>query len=127
MSKSNDNPVFYAQYAHARICSILKACDDYPEPENFDGLVHEKEIELIKTLSEYPNVVSETARTRQVHRITHYIQNLASKFHSFYSVCKVNDPANPDQSAQRTALLEAVKIVLADALNLIGVEAVETM
>lgn len=126
VSQTNENPVFYAQYAHARICSILKQAD-YPAPESFDGLVHEKEIELLKTLAEYPSVIEQTARTRQVHKISHYIQNLASKFHSFYTACKVNDPENPELSAQRIALLQAVRIVLEDALNLIGVSAPESM
>ena len=126
-SQTSDNPVFYAQYAHARMASILKAASDLPEPENYNGLVHEKEIELMKALQEYENVIAETARTRQVHRMTHYIQSLASKFHSFYTVCKVNDPSNPELSAQRMALVKAVKTVLASALDLIGVEAPESM
>lgn len=126
-SKTNDNPVYYAQYAHARMCSILKGAKDLPKAENFEGLDNEKEIELLKTLQEYEKVVAESARTRQAHKITHYIQNLASKFHSFYTVCKVNDPANPELSAKRLALVEACEIVLASALNLIGVEAVESM
>lgn len=126
--QSSENPVYYAQYAHARICSILRSIDGcYPKAQSFEGLEHEKEIELLKTLSDYPNVVAETARTRQVHKITHYIQNLATRFHSFYTLCKVNDPENPELSAKRIALLEAVRIVLADALELIGVEAVESM
>ncbi|MCF0245770.1 MAG: arginine--tRNA ligase [Ileibacterium sp.] len=126
-SQTNDNPVFYAQYAHARMASILKAAADLPKPENYNGLVHEKEIELMKALQEYENVIAETARTRQVHRMTHYIQSLASKFHSFYTVCKVNDPANPELSAQRMALVKAAKTVLASALDLIGVDAPESM
>lgn len=126
VSQTNENPVFYAQYAHARICSILKNAD-FGKPTRYDGLVHEKEIDLLKTLAEYPSVIESSARTRQVHKITHYIQNLASKFHSFYTACKVNDPSNPELSAQRIALLEAVQTVLADALSLIGVSAPESM
>ncbi len=126
VSQSNENPVYYAQYAHARICSILRNAN-YPAPQDFSGLDNEKEIELLKVLAEYPSVVEQTGRTRQVHRMTHYIQNLASKFHSFYSACKVNDPENPELSAKRIALLQAVQIVLADALSLIGVSAPESM
>lgn len=126
-SKSNENPVYYAQYAHARMCSILKGAADIPEAESYDGLDDEKEIELLKTLQEFEKVVADAARTRQAHKITHYIQNLASKFHSFYSSCKVNDPANPELSAKRIALVKACRIVLAEALDLIGVEAVESM
>lgn len=129
VAQSNENPVYYAQYAHARICSILKAAqsENYPTVQSYEGLVHEKEIDLLKTLAQYPNVIEQTARTRQVHKISHYIQNLASKFHSFYSACKVNDPANPELSAQRLGLLQATRIVLADALSLIGVSAPESM
>ena len=127
VSKTNENPVYYAQYAHARICSILKQTEGYSTPTDFKDLIHEKEIDLLKTLQEYPSVIEQTARTRQVHRISHYIQNLAAKFHSFYGACKVNDPQNPELSAQRIALLQAVQIVLADALSLIGVSAPESM
>lgn len=129
VAQSNENPVYYAQYAHARICSILKAAqsENYPTVQSYEGLVHEKEIDLLKTLAQYPNVIEQTARTRQVHKISHYIQNLASKFHSFYSACKVNDPSNHELSAQRLGLLQATRIVLADALSLIGVSAPESM
>lgn len=126
-SQSNDNPVYYAQYAHARMCSILKNSPEYPAVDNYEGLDHEKEIELLKVLQDYENVVAETAQTRQVHRIAHYIQNLATKFHSFYTFCRVNDPENPELSAKRLALVNASRIVLANALNLLAVEAVECM
>lgn len=126
-TQSNDNPVYYAQYAHARMCSILKQKGDLEIADHFELLQHEKEIELIKMLQEFPNVIADTARTRQVHKIVHYIQNLAAKFHSFYNACKVIDPNNPELSSQRLALVEAAKIVLANALWCIGVEAVETM
>lgn len=129
VSQSNENPVYYAQYAHARICSILKAAHDnaYPEAKSFDLLVDPREVDLLKTLAQYPSVIEQTARSRQVHKITHYIQNLATRFHSFYSACKVNDPSNPELSAERLGLLEGTKIVLADALGLIGVSAPESM
>jgi arginyl-tRNA synthetase len=126
-SKSNDNPVYYAQYAHARMCSILKAAQDIPEADNYDLLSHEKEIELMKSLADFKKVIADTARTRQVHKMTHYIHNLASNFHSFYAACKVNDPQNLALSAQRIALVKATKITLANALDLIGVQAVESM
>lgn len=125
--KSNENPVYYAQYAHARMCSILRQVPEWAMPETLERLTHEKEIDLMKTLQEYPKVVAETAKSRQVHKMCHYIQNLASKFHSFYNACKVNDPNDKDLTDQRLALVKAAQIVLADALNLIGVEAVESM
>lgn len=127
VSQSSDNPVYYAQYAHARMCSILKNSPEYPEADNYEGLDHEKEIELLKVLQDYPNVIAETARSRQVQRIAHYIQNLAAKFHSFYTVCRVNDPEQPELSAKRLALVNATRIVLADALSLLGVDAPESM
>lgn len=127
VKQSSDNPVYYAQYAHARMCSILKGLPELPAPESYTRLVHEKEIDLLKTLQEYPSVVQDAARTRQAHRIVHYIQNLAARFHSFYNVCKVNDPADPELSAERAALISACRTVLADALSLIGVEAPESM
>ncbi|WP_305153009.1 arginine--tRNA ligase [uncultured Dubosiella sp.] len=125
--KSNENPVYYAQYAHARMCSILKQAPEWTKPETFDRLTHEKEIDLMKTLQEYNKVVSETARTRQVHKMCHYIQNLASKFHSFYNACKVIDSNDSELTNQRLSLVKATQIVLADALGLIGVQAVESM
>lgn len=127
VKQSSDNPVYYAQYAHARMCSILKGLPELPARESYTRLVHEKEIDLLKTLQEYPSVVQDAARTRQAHRIVHYIQNLAARFHSFYNVCKVNDPADPELSAERAALISACRSVLADALSLIGVEAPESM
>lgn len=125
--KSNENPVYYAQYAHARMCSIQKQAQDIELATSYGLLVDEKEIELMKTLQEFNKVIVDTAKSRQVHRMCHYIQNLASKFHSFYNACKVIDRDNLELSAQRLALVKATQIVLANALDCIGVEAVESM
>ncbi len=125
--KSNENPVYYAQYAHARMCSIQKQAADIEIADSFADLKHEKEIELMKTLQEFNKVIVDTAKTRQVHKMCHYIQNLASKFHSFYNACKVIDKENLELSSQRLALVKATQIVLANALDCIGVEAVESM
>lgn len=125
--KSNENPVYYAQYAHARMCSIQKQAKDIELAASFEDLTNEKEIELMKTLQEFNKVIIESARTRQVHKVCHYIQNLASKFHSFYNACKVIDRDNLALSSQRLALVKATQIVLANALETIGVEAVESM
>ena len=125
--KSNDNPVYYAQYAHARMCSIQKQVQGIEIADHFERLVHEKEIDLMKSLQEFNKVIIETAKTRQVHKMCHYIQNLASKFHSFYNACKVIDMEDVDLSSQRLALVKATQIVLANALDCIGVEAVESM
>ena len=125
--QSNDNPVYYAQYAHARICSILRQASEIAEAQSFELLTHEKEIALMKYINEFTNVVSDAARSRAPHKVCNYIQKLAQHFHSFYNVCKVNDPQQPELSSQRLALLKATKITLKNALYLIGVDAIEKM
>lgn len=125
--QSNDNPVYYAQYAHARICSILRQAPDMKQPEDYALLTHEKEVQLLKYINEFPNVVADAARMRAPHKVCNYIQKLASFFHSFYNACKVIDMDHEELSAQRLALLKATKITLKNALDLIGVEATEKM
>ncbi len=125
--QSNDNPVFYAQYAHARMCSILKNIDLSVTVENYDLLIHDKEVQLMKYINEFPSVVSDAAMQRAPHKVCNYIQKLASLFHSFYGACKVNDKENEALSAQRLDLLKACRITLSNALELIGVEATEKM
>ena len=126
-SQSNDNPVYYAQYAHARMCSILRQADDVMPAESFERLTNEKEIDLMKYINEFTNVVSDAAKLRAPHKVCNYIQKLAQKFHSFYNACKVLDKNDMELSAQRLALVKAAKITLRNALNLIGVEALEKM
>ena len=99
----------------------------HEQTKQIEDLTNEKEIELMKSLQEFNKVIVETAQSRQVHKMCHYIQNLASKFHSFYNVCKVVDRDNLELSSQRLALVKATQIVLANALECIGVEAVESM
>lgn len=125
--QSNDNPVYYAQYAHARMCSILRQAPEMKKPEGYALLTHEKEVQLLKYINEFPNLVADAARMRAPHKVCNYIQKLASYFHSFYSACKVIDMDNEELSAQRLALLKATKITLKNALDLIGVEAIEKM
>ena len=128
-SKSNENPVYYAQYAHARMCSIkaqaAKANIDYSD--KYDLLVNPKEIELVKHINEFRNVIIDSAINRTPHKITNYVQRLAQLFHSFYNDCYVIDKENIELSMQRLALVEATRITLKNALNLIGVEAPEKM
>ena len=126
-SQSNDNPVYYAQYAHARMCSILRQADDVMPAESFERLTNEKEIDLMKYINEFTNVVSDAAKLRAPHKVCNYIQKLAQKFHSFYNACKVLDKNDMELSAQRLALVKAAKITLRNALDLIGVEALEKM
>lgn len=125
--QSNDNPVYYAQYAHARICSILRQAPEFPVCTSYELLMHEKEVQLLKYINEFPGVVADAARTRAPHKMCNYIQKLASYFHSFYNACKVIDTEHIALSAQRLALLKATKITLSNALNLIGVEAIDKM
>ncbi|MEG0360362.1 MAG: arginine--tRNA ligase [Longicatena sp.] len=125
--QSNDNPVYYAQYAHARICSILRQAPEMKEATSFALLTHEKEIDLMKYINEFTNVVSDAAKNRAPHKVCNYIQKLAQYFHSFYNACKVINVEDEEMSAQRLALLKATKITLKNALDLIGVVAIDKM
>lgn len=125
--QSNDNPVYYAQYAHARICSILRQAQGYKTAESFEKLTHEKEIALLKLINEFGNIVADSARDRAPHKMCNYIQKLAQYFHSFYNACKVINPEDELLSSQRLRLLLATKITLKNALQLIGVDAIEKM
>ncbi|PID05308.1 MULTISPECIES: arginine--tRNA ligase [unclassified Sporosarcina] len=130
VSKSNENPVYYAQYAHARICSILRQAKEQnveASTENVTLLQDEKELELLKKLGDFPKLISDSARMRAPHRVTTYIQELAASFHSFYNANKVLDPENKDLSEARLALITATKTTIANALKLVGVEAPERM
>ena len=131
VSQSNENPVYYAQYAHARICSILRQADDaglFRSEENV-GLLQdsEKAIDLMKKIGDFPQVVADAAKLRAPHRIATYIQELASAFHTFYSTDKVVDPDNKELSEARLALVTATRTTVANALRLIGVAAPERM
>jgi len=129
--QTNENPVYYVQYAYARICSIFrgaeaKGFDLAKLPTSFETLSSSKAFELIGELSGYPHAVKMAATQRAPHKITNYINGLASSFHSFYNDEQViTDDAL--KSYERLALLNAVKIVLKDALSLVGVSAPEIM
>ncbi|MGJ7920700.1 arginine--tRNA ligase [Neobacillus sp. LXY-4] len=131
VSQSNENPVYYAQYAHARISSILRQGEEQgltlDENAEFSLIGAEKEIELLKKLGEFPQAVSEAAQKRMPHRITNYIFDLASTFHSFYNAEKVLDLENKQKTKARLSLVKAVQITLRNALALIGVSAPEKM
>ena len=126
-----ENPVYYVQYAHARICSILrKASDEGHEPDAVGArlylLVHPSEDELMRKLASYEEVVPEAADRRAPQRITHFVEELASVFSAFYRDCKVvTDDA--DLTGARLALCVAAGAVIADALGLLGVSAPERM
>ncbi|HSI67769.1 MAG TPA: arginine--tRNA ligase [Planococcus sp. (in: firmicutes)] len=130
VSQSNENPVYYSQYAHARICSILRQAEEQgftASTEHLDLLTHEKEIDVLKKIGDFPQVIADAAKQRAPHRVTTYIQDLAAQFHSFYNANKVLDASNEDLTRARLALITAVKATLANALKTVGVNAPEKM
>ncbi|MGR9048455.1 arginine--tRNA ligase [Halobacillus faecis] len=129
-SESNENPVYYVQYAHARICTMLKQAEEKGlVKDSYDGsyLTAEKEEDLLKRLGEFPQVVADAAEKRTPHRVTQYAFDLASNLHSFYNAVKVLDDENPELTAARIALMKAVRTTLNNALRLIGVSAPNQM
>ncbi|MEH7234673.1 arginine--tRNA ligase [Bacillus sp. JJ1562] len=131
VSQSNENPVYYAQYAHARICSMLRSGDEMNITLDgnyaLENINSEKEIDLLKKLGEFPAAVTEAAEKRIPHRISNYINELAAALHSFYNAEKVLDQDNLDKTKARLALMKAVQITLQSSLKLIGVSAPEKM
>lgn len=123
--QSSENPVYYAQYAHARMCSILRQ-GAWTQPESFERITHEKEVDLIKLMADFPQMISDAAESRAPHKVCLYIQKLATAFHAFYSECVVLKEEEPLRS-QRLALVKATQITLRNALECIGVEALEKM
>ncbi|WJY67828.1 arginine--tRNA ligase [Corynebacterium auris] len=131
--QSSDNPVYYVQYGHARLCSLQrKAAEAGVDHAGADValLSHEKEGDLIRTLGEFPAVVRAAADLREPHRIARYAEELASAFHKFYDSCQILPKAGEDPEpihAARLALAAATRHVLANALRLVGVTAPERM
>ena len=125
-TQSNENPVYYAQYAYARICSVLKQ-SSYNVQESYNLLVNEKETDLLKLINSFTDVIADAAITRAPNKICNYIQKLATYFHSFYGACKINDKDNPELTNERLCLVEATRITLKNALDLIGVSAPDHM
>lgn len=128
--KSNENPVYYIQYAHARICSIFRQLKEagIEEAENADYslLAEPTETELIKKLGEYPELIASAAKERAVHRVAHYVHDLAGLFHSFYNQCRILG-VDPELQQARIKLVKATQHVLRHALNILGVSAPERM
>ncbi|RAZ80820.1 arginine--tRNA ligase [Planococcus halotolerans] len=130
VSQSNENPVYYAQYGHARISSILRQAEEQgytASTDNLELLADEKEIDVLKKIGDFPQVIADAAKQRAPHRVTTYIQELASQFHSFYNANKVLDTSNEEMTRARLALITAVKTTLANALKTVGVSAPEKM
>ncbi|WP_027965168.1 arginine--tRNA ligase [Halalkalibacillus halophilus] len=130
-SQSNENPVYYVQYAHARICSMLRQAEEKDVDVNKRGEFHlltsEKEVELLKRLGDYPQVIAEAADKKMPHRIPQYVFDLAADLHSFYNAEKVIDSNNEAVTLARVGLMQATRVVLKDALRIIGVDAPERM
>ncbi|MGH1543819.1 MAG: arginine--tRNA ligase [Arenicella sp.] len=129
-SQSNDNPVYYVQYAHARICRVFETAIergiDVAKASEFSGLTLEIEESLLTLLAKFPEVVINAARVYEPHQVTYYLRDLANGLHSYYNACKFLD-SEPELRAQRFSLLTAVQQVLHNGLNLLGVNAPEKM
>ncbi len=128
--QSSENPVYYVQYAHARIASILrKASNSGLAPSaGIGGLLAGKpEADLARVVARFPEVVEDAVAAEETQGITAYATELATQFHAFYRDARVVDPAEPARSAARLALATATRVTLANALALLGISAPETM
>jgi len=132
---TNENPVYYVQYAHARIAAVLRNVAELKIAytlENFDPaqLTHDRENELLGALAEYPRIVASAAELREPHRIARYLEELAGVYHGFYADCRVlpmgDESAAPIHSA-RASLCAATMQVISNGLDLLGVSAPERM
>jgi arginyl-tRNA synthetase len=132
---TNENPVYYVQYAHARIAAVLRSAQELKigaELDTFDPtqLIHNRENELLGALAEYPRVVASAAEFREPHRVARYLEELAGVYHGFYADCRVlpmGDEAPSAVHSARAALCAATMQVLANGLDLLGVSAPERM
>ena len=121
--QSSNNPVYYAQYAHARLCSILEQGKDITIDNSAKLLSQPSEMALLKHLADFANLVNDAAKDKAPYKVTNYIHTLAELVHAFYNECRVIDQNNLELSGSRLALVKASKIVLKNALALIGVSA----
>jgi len=124
--QSEKNPVYYVQYAHARICSILRKIKEKISLRNYELLKEPSELELIKQLVRLPEIIKDTAKDYQIQRIPQYAIDLATVFHQFYRDCQVLSD-DKELTQARLALISATKIVLKNTLNLMGIFAPEKM
>ena len=132
---TNENPVYYVQYAHARICAVLRNAKElginygleFYSPEL---LTHERERELIGLLAQYPKIVASAAELRQPHRVARYIEEVAGQYHRFYNDCRVlplGEEKPTDLNSSRASLSLATAQVISNGLDLLGVSAPEKM
>ena len=127
LERSSSNPVYYAQYAHARLCKLLETGADIGLDISAKNLRESSEINLLKHLQEFPITIESCAKTREPYKVATYIQKLAGLTHAFYTECRVIDRDNPELSQSRLALCKASQIVMRNALNVLGVTAPEQM
>lgn len=127
LEQSSSNPVFYAQYAHARLCKLLETGTDFGLDITAKNIREVSEINLLKHLQEFPNLIETCAKTREPYKVASYIQKLAGLTHAFYTECRVIDRDNVELSQSRLALCKASQIVLRNALNVLGVDAPKQM
>lgn len=134
LAQSNENPVFYIQYAHARICSVKRKAQGHdgnwtPQSglQHLDQLVEPEAIALLLLLAKYPEVIDSATRQLEPHGVANYLRELAAAFHGFYNAHKMVDESQPDKSLARLALAEATRQVIANGLDLLGVSAPESM
>ena len=128
VAKDNNNPVYYAQYAHSRMCSIMRnpAIPEFNKVDSYDRLTDEKELLLMKMMGEFTSTVAKAAKLRKPNLISEYIISLVKLYHSYYNVARVNNPDDPELTNQRIGLVKALQITLSNALNLLGVSAPES-
>jgi arginyl-tRNA synthetase len=132
-SASNENPVYYVQYAHARLSALARNAAELgisASTEHLDLLTHEKEGTLIRNVGEFPRVLKTAAALREPHRVSRYLEDLAGDYHRFYDSCRVlpqGDEAPNDLNSARLALCHATRQVIANGLTILGVTAPERM
>ncbi|MGV9803439.1 arginine--tRNA ligase [Mycobacterium sp. NPDC003449] len=132
-SASNENPVYYVQYAHARLSALARNAADLgvtPDTAHLDLLTHDKEGTLIRNLGEFPRVLKAAAALREPHRVCRYLEDLAGDYHRFYDACRVlpqGDETPGDLHQARLALCQATRQVIANGLAILGVSAPERM
>jgi arginyl-tRNA synthetase len=134
--QTNDNPVFYVQYAHARISSVLRNAADLgvalggPGDVDVGQLTHERENDLLRALGEFPRVLTSAAELRAPHRVARYLEELAGTYHRFYDSCRVLPRGDEEATPLTTArlwLCAATAVVLRNGLGVLGVDAPERM
>jgi arginyl-tRNA synthetase len=132
-SASNENPVYYVQYAHARLSALARNAAELgliPDTSHLELLTHDKEGTLLRTIGEFPRVLKTAASLREPHRICRYLEDLAGDYHRFYDACRIlpqGDEEPTDLNTARLALCQATRQVVANGLAILGVSAPERM